>query len=442
MKRFFAMAALVALSLSALAAWDNHAQLAYLALKSEPYASEKVQAESLDSFIAAESGGLAALLADVEKASIRDIPEYRPTPAALAFTGKEAPADLRLAFIHAIRVNPKVPFALYAQLEAGAARDGRPDLPVTAADIYDNHLPNGPFKALSEGEAVSSLEVLASASDEPDYGMDIGLFSDNKSEVSGLYGFGPQAFGNPALPYGSQAPFHMSFAAEAPIIKAAASFTRISLSDWRFRLYTELSRFAFAEGHTYWGYRFAGWSLHYLGDMGQPYHASCIPGKTTLGILWLYATGSQAKKDGEMILLSNRHLVLEDYLYGAMAAYKGDDSASPLYAALEGAAVTGAAKASAAVPPYRKGYLYDVVARRAYNRGHEIDRLIVADFPAAWTLDPKFDFGTVANHDAYGDLKARAPEKAAAFEAACVPLFADVGAEARAYMAYIHEAEK
>lgn len=53
--------------------------------------------------------------------------------------------------------------------------------------------------------------MIASANDEPDFGMDIGLFADNGTDFGQRYGFGQQPFGNPNLDYGSQAPFHMGF---------------------------------------------------------------------------------------------------------------------------------------------------------------------------------------------------------------------------------------
>jgi hypothetical protein len=430
----------IALSLAALAmasAWDNHAQLSYLSLRSERWASRTVKAESLADFVLAVEAKLPAVLARLEAASLRDIPLYAPLPPALAFTGSYPATDggraARAAFIAAIRVNPAMPFPLYVQVQAGAARPARPDLAVTAADPFDNRLPNPPFQALKPGDPASALEVVASASDEPDYGMDIGLFSDNKSPVAGLYGFGVQAFGNPALPYGSQAPFHMAFAHEDPLIKAAASFTKVSLVDWRFRLYTELARFAFSEGHDYWGWRFAGWALHYLQDMAQPYHASVMPGKRAWGILGLYVFGSQQDKDDALVLLSNRHLIVEDYLYGAMASWKGDLAASPLYAALAGAEPDE--------PAYRDGYLFDVVSQKAFDRGRRLDALVASAFPARWVRDPSHDFGVEdvgagRSYEPWDGLRAQAPDKAKALDAFCAGIFADMGNNGRAYLAY------
>jgi hypothetical protein len=423
--------------LAASFAWDNHSQLSYLSLGSETWALRRVKAESLGDFVLAVQAKLPGLLQRIEAASIRDIPEYRPLPAALAFLGGYPTGDggaaAKAAFIAAIRVNPAMPFPLYVQLQAGGSRPPRPDLPVTAADLYDNRVPNPPFQAIMRGEQVSALEVVASASDEPDYGMDIGLFSDNKSPVAGLYGFGTQAFGNPALPYGSQAPFHMAFAHEDPLIKLAAGFTRLSLPDWRFRLYTELARFAFAEGHDYWGWRFAGWALHYLQDMAQPYHASAVPGKRAWAILGLYIFGSQQSRDDALVLQSNRHLIFEEYQYGAMADWKGDAAASTLYAALEGK--------GQAEPPYRVGYLFDVVSQRAFDRGRRLDAIIADSFPAIWVKDPRHDFGVEnagpeRSYEPWTGLRKEAAAKAAALDTLTSAIFMDIGNTGRAFLAY------
>jgi hypothetical protein len=442
MKRLYIALAILAAALSPLAAWDNHSQLSYLALEGESLAATKVKAESLGDFALATQPELADLLSRLEAEARKDIPLYPARPDALAFEGPYENADAaRAAFMAAIRVNPSVPFALYVQLQAGATRPARPDLSVAAADPFDNRVPNGPFQSLSPGEEVDALEVVASASDEPDYGMDIGLFSDNKSPVASTYGFGIQAFGNPALAYGSQAPFHMAFASESGILKAAAPFTRVALSDWRFRLYSELSRFAFAEGHAYWGWRFAGWALHYLQDMAQPYHASVMPGKSTMGMLWLYAVQGQKARDDALVLLSNRHVVVEDYVYGAMAAYDGDAAASPLYSALK-AGGPGLSSRELSALTWRPGYLYGVVAKRAYAEGRRLDALLVSSFPAAYVSDPAFDYGVLnagpkAAYKPWAALHAAAPDKAAALDAFMARILAEVGVETRVFIEWL-----
>lgn len=414
-------------------AWDNHSQISWLALGKETWSTRQVTAEPLEDFLVLEKAGLAGLLGKLEAAMVRDIPAYPPCPPSLLLKADAPDQGIREAFFHAIRINPSMPMPLFVQLQAGAPRDSRPDLPVTAADPFDNHLPNGPFKALKPGQSVSALEIVATASDEPDYGMDIGLFEDNQSPVAGLYGFGKQAFGNPALPYGSQAPFHMALVHEDPLLRLAAPLTHVSLSDYRFRLYSGLSRYAFATGHDYWGWRFAGWALHYVQDMGQPWHASLFPGRPAWSILGLFVAGSQDDRDQALVLLSNRHLLLEDYLYGAMEDWRGDDSSSVLYEALRG---RGGPKTA-----YRAGFLYDLVSWRAYRSGRKINAALVSGFPALYTSDPSYDYGVEntparRSYDPWRAFHSAQPELALGFDKVVAPTLAAVGAESRAYMAW------
>lgn len=409
--------------------WEDHAQLSYLALSAETWASQNVKAETLDVFLESEKEKLVALLSGFEARAGRELAYYPPLPAALAFSGKSEGDALRSEFVAAIRLNPDSALRLYVKPAAGAART-RPPLDISAADPFDGRFVNAPFEELSPGEELGALEVLATASDEPDYGLDCGLYEDNGTEAGKRYGLGRQPFGNPALDYGSQAPLHMAFASEDPLIALAASFTQHSLADYRFRLFTTLSRFAFAEGHAYWGYRFAGWALHYVEDLCQPYHASLLPGLSTFQIIALNAFGSKADINAAMIFLSNRHSLVEDYAYRAMA-----DRSKELETALAGASADGRGA------QYREGWLYDEVAKRAYGRGRALDRLLVADFPARYVADAAYDYGAInvgvsREYDPYGSLWKDAPERAEALELALAQSFADMGAFARSFVAY------
>ena len=111
--------------------------------------------------------------------------------------------------------------------------------------------------------------MLSSASDEPDYGLDIGLWENNDTKFGKEYGYGKQPFGNPKLDYGTQAPFHMGFYHESGIIYDAARVSK-KLSRNKESPVPFLAKLAFQTGHPYWGYRFAGWGLHYLQDLTMP----------------------------------------------------------------------------------------------------------------------------------------------------------------------------
>lgn len=428
---------LICLALAAVSAsaWDNHAQLTELAVAGAPWAAAAVSAEPLDAFLTADKAQVAVVLAAVEKQAALDYPMYKPLPAALSFDPSREGDALRASFIGAIRVNPHYPFALFLQLPVGAT-DTRPVLDQAAVDPTGAHMPNPPFRALAPGESVTAGEVVVSSSDEPDYGMDIGLFADNGTDYGKTYGFGQQPFGNPDLSYGSQAPFHMSFVNEDSIIRRAAPKYQETFAGFRVDLYAALAREAFASGHAYWGWRFAGWALHYVEDAAQPYHASLLPSRSTLGILLLNAFGSKAQVAGEVVMVSNRHLILENYQYAVFAAYAGDDSASPLYAALRPSGAVGAKDLG---DPSRPRWVLDVVAKRAHARGKALDAAIAATFPKKYVSDPTFDYGAWQSetHNAWdprADLLSRDPAKARAFEQAVAPSLADMGAAARAFL--------
>ena len=100
-------------------------------------------------------------------------------------------------------------------------------------------------------------------------------------------GFGEQPFGDKRFEYSSQAPFHMGFYHEASIVYAAGGFIKRTLPEYRMNQFLTLARFAFKTGHPYWGYRFAGWGLHFVQDLTQPYHTTLLPGVGTTRMLWI-----------------------------------------------------------------------------------------------------------------------------------------------------------
>jgi hypothetical protein len=416
-------------------AWENHTQLSDIALEAESWAATDVTAESLDSFLEEAKGRLGAVLAAVEKDAKADYPAYKPLPAALTFDPAASGEALRESFTGALRVNPTMPFPLFLQTPAGKS-DTRPELVQEKVDLLGNRLVNGSLRGLEEGETVTALQVVETAADEPDYGMDIGLFENNGTAWGARYGFGLQPFGNPSLSYGSQAPFHMSFANEDGILKAAAPKYQGSYVGYRVDLYAALAREAFASGHAYWGWRFAGWALHYVEDAAMPYHSSLLPAKDTLGILLLNAFGTAAQIDGEVVLLSNRHVIMENYQYSVFKAYAGDDAASVLFAAAKGTGMKTVLPGDAA----KRRWVLEVVAKRGRDRGLALDRAIVAAFPATYVADPAFDFGawqaeTMYAYDPRAELVVADAAKAKVFEAALVPSIVDLGLAARAFMA-------
>ncbi len=435
-------------------AWSNHALNTWAALKDVPEFArlEPVRVESLDSFLAAQAPALEAVL-DAQEAWAREhVPTYPPRPDALRFVaaGAQTPEELRRRFVAAIRIAPDARLALFLKPSTADEAGDRPVLArnrvsTLADDEGEDVAGASPFVALREGEAVSPLAVVAAASDEPDYGLDIGVWEDNDTAHGDSYGFGRQPFGNPALDFGTQAPFHMGFYDESRIIYAAAGFLKRTYPEYRIHLYRRLALHAFRSGHDYWGWRFAGWAMHYIQDLAQPYHARVLPGLSTLRMLWINAldiAGWPDAKNRAITLVSNRHLALENFQRTALVAEHLDaEDDAPLLRALAGGdngrapVGSGDTTAAPASSLFGENDPRTLVARRAAQAADALDHAVATALPTQYVDDPGFEFGV----DARGiDLNARLAETApAAHEAmvrALVPLMRELGAHTRAFV--------
>jgi hypothetical protein len=283
------------------------------------------------------------------------------------------------------------------------------------------------FVALEPGQPVPVLAVLASASDEPDYGYDIDLFDDNPG--GGAMGYGPQPFGNPAIRISSQAPFHMGFFHQGGVFNTLAPAFARSFAQLRVHQYTTLAALAFRTGHPYWGWRFTGLALHYVQDLTQPYHASAAPGERLPGMLWanvLDKLGWPDRKAGLVVLQSNRHFVLENFqtrrLLAAALASEDTDNERALRDTIR----------DAAYPAWHPQYLRDVVALEAYEAGPATDTAIVVGAPARYVVDPSFDFGAQEGAiDLDADMRRQLQAQRDAMQAAIARLLAHLGAHTR-----------
>jgi hypothetical protein len=338
--------------------------------------------ESLEDFVSAEADGLAGVLQAHESRSRERWPHYAPRPDALAFDPDAA--DLRDAFLRAIRVNPTLSYRLYRQttvedrLPPGAASLRFADLSFLKAGVSHEQVH---YLPLSPGDRVAPAHVVAAGSDEPDFGMDIGLFTDNDTRFAQDYGFGVQPFGNPNLSYSSQAPFHMGFYHLDWLTRTLQPDLLRTYPEWRISLYRELARYAFATGHDYWGWRFAGWGMHYIGDLTQPYHAQPLPGVSTLAAIWSVVTG---ETQAAIQLVSNRHGVLESYQFQrvqrAQEALAWDD--------LILAAVAGPASQTV----YSDSTVRDSLTAESVAAGEALDSVLEAHMPARFVSDPGFEW--------------------------------------------------
>ncbi len=397
----FAAAALCTVVTSNVKAWSGHTLGTWQALAVMPeLATAQVVAEPLEAFLKAQAQRMADVLNMHESWARESLAGYAPRPDALAFRwiADEDPAALRARWLRAMRVSPSVKLPLFLQIKPGAADVGEAsNLPWQQV----SSLPSGAgarqhrFRAVSAGEKLSALDVVATAANEPDYGLDIGLWDDNHVAATTGYNFGRQPFGNAGVDYSSQAPFHMGFFHESPIVFAAAAFLKRSYPEHRIHQYQALARQAFASGHTYWGWRFTGWALHYVQDLTQPYHASALPGVGVLrllGVNVLDLAGVSSFKNNAITLVTNRHTVVENYVFARMRqVYETGDQADPLFAALRDTRTDNKHER------YTAESTRKVVTAESNAAATALDRQLELAFPAQYTSDPTQSLGQTSD---------------------------------------------
>ena len=370
--------------LSALA-WSNHSLGSQLALQALPELQRTLRYESLQDFLDAQAPAIEQLLDEQEAFARAHFPNYPARPDALRFSAAATPAhERRSAFLHALRVNPQVRLAGFVQQLPGQTDEGRARLAAEQVLVFRKIGPwsHWRYLALQPGDTVGAAQVLSSAADEPDYGHDINLFSDNPGEVGGQYNFGEQPFGDARFEYSSQAPFHIGYYHEPELVFQAAPYLRRTLPHWRIYQYTGLARLALASGHDYWGYRFLGWALHYMQDLTQPYHAKTVPGFSTPELMLIAlqgALGYPADRLAAIARVADRHTAIEEYQLERMQQLMGEQAVSPLLQAYT-------QTPPSSYPAYSPGYAQQVVAAESYASADALDQRVgewLARKPAA-----------------------------------------------------------
>lgn len=356
--------------------WSNHTVGSYLALQDVPALREAapVEVEPLAQFVAQQYDAVAQLLEEQERFAREHFNAYPPRPDSLKLPATP-PDDLSLALLHALRLNPQIHLAMVIQPLPGQDMAGHEHLKAEQVMVAQTLSPwnQQRFVQLTAGEKVAPVAVLATAADEPDYGHDINLFSDNPGPVAALYGFGPQPFGDARFQFSSQAPFHMGFFHENPVVYAAAGFLHRSWPQWRAYQYLGLSRLAFATGHPYWGYRFLGWGMHHIQDLTQPYHAKPLPGVDLASMLLMEAkavAGFDTDKRAAIERVATRHTEVEKYQFTWLSRLLRTGQPHPMLAAY---ADTGR---DASYPPYSVDYLTDVVSAESSEQAGAFDEAI------------------------------------------------------------------
>jgi len=436
MKRFpLILSWLLCLAASNALAWSNHTYAAYRAFEKMPEiaSASPVAVEPLEAFLKDQEKSLETLLASQETWAQSHLEFYPPRPAKLAFKANPAQTDeaRRLAFLMALRVAPNSRFALYLQPDPwGPAPDPTRLIGHSAVDTLPEQANSTlRFVSLRAGDAVAPLAVIASATDEPDYGLDINLWSDSPSEWGKIYGFEALPFGNPALYFSTQAPFHMGFFHEDRIIYMAAPFLKKTFPLHRVHQYTSLAALAFRTGHAYWGWRFTGLALHYVQDLTQPYHASVSPGNASLkliGINLLALAGFPKQKEQMIVLLSNRHLALEKYQNQRLYNAARDKQETTLEKSLR------SNDKDSTYPAWSDLYPRDVVSRESYAMGARLTDILVDTLPAGYVSDPAFDFGVKESGiDLLTEVGKQDAGKRAKLDAAVTELLGNFGAHSR-----------
>jgi len=356
--------------------WSNHTVGSYLALQDLPALRDAspVEVEPLEQFLSEQYPAIVALLDEQERFAREHFNQYPPRPDNLKLPA--VPSDnLRHDFLTALRINPLIHLAMVIQPLPGKDLPEREHLQVDQVMVEQTLSPwnRQRFIRVSDHEKVAPLAVLASAADEPDYGHDINLFSDNPGKVAALYGFGPQPFGDARFQYSSQAPFHMGFFHESPVVYAAAGFLERSWPDWRAYQYMGLARLAFASGHSYWGYRFLGWGLHHVQDLTQPYHAKPLPGVELPSLLLLEGkalAGFAEDKQASIERVATRHMEVEKYQSTWLRRVLRAGQPHPMLDAYADA--TG----DAHYPPYSVDFLREVVSAESVDDSAAFDEAI------------------------------------------------------------------
>ncbi|MEO3726670.1 phospholipase [Pseudomonas syringae] len=356
--------------------WSNHTVGSYLALQDLPALRDAspVEVEPLEQFLSEQYPAIVALLDEQERFAREHFNQYPPRPDNLKLPA--TPNDnLRHDFLTALRINPQIFLAMVIQPLPGKDLPEREHLQADQVMVEQTLSPwnRQRFIRVADHEKVVPLAVLASAADEPDYGHDINLFSDNPGEVAALYGFGPQPFGDARFQYSSQAPFHMGFFHESPVVYAAAGFLERSWPDWRAYQYMGLARLAFATGHSYWGYRFLGWGLHHVQDLTQPYHAKPLPGVELPSLLLLEGkalAGFAGDKQASIERVATRHMEVEKYQSTWLRRVLRAGQPHPMLDAYADAA------GDAHYPPYSVDYLREVVSAESVDDSAAFDEAI------------------------------------------------------------------
>ncbi len=410
-------------------AWagGNHTQASYRALEGMPELSQAPRAvvESLDTFLRAQEQTLEALLASQEAWAMATVEYYPALPDALAFVANPQRSDeaRRQAFLAALRIAPNSKLSLFLEPDAKGSDALQSGYATSSlADVSSLPPPHAEkrFVALKPGDLVSPLAVLATATDEPDYGLDSFLWEDSPTGWGKSWGLGKQPFGNLSSAAASQRPFDVGFFHEDRLLYSVAPWAKRSMVQARYYQYSSLSALALRTGHDYWGWRFAGLALHYLQSLTHPYHARLAPGESSAKLLaynTLARMGLPGPRNARIRAITNQRLLLDalqtQLLPQSTKALQTQDKDS-------------------SYPEWNDRYLRTVVAAQTAALADNAQRTLLETLPPEWVAEALIDLQPQdATMRLLPDLLAQDPTRRARLQTLVAELMGNFGAHSR-----------
>lgn len=160
---------------------------------------------------------------------------------------------------------------------------------------------------VTKSKVTTALDVLTDSVEEPDNGMDQNLnlvdYQEYMGGYTGLASQGPRHMFYPKFDWFSPiATFHLPF---------RELFNQMGFAPDRAQLFFDLATQAKNTGHKFWAYRFLGWGLHYVQDLGQPYHANQFGSPMLFAIFKVFQRSALITETKRRV--SNFHISFEEY---------------------------------------------------------------------------------------------------------------------------------
>ena len=409
-------------------AWSHHALLTDQAIRALPAAERqpfevRVPVESLESFLQEEAKPVGDFfLQFAQTVGARRPKRYRYLPF-------DPGAPTLAVFLRAARLNPGANFHLVERAIDERRRGKKSLSPAQLRAITgDSGLSSIEFYELSPGALQSVRSIVSTYVDEPDWGFDQSLWGHAE------YGYGESPYGD-LTGTSSQAPFHMLFLRENWIVRHFVSFLTEGMMEDRVELFRGLSRLAFERGHPYWGWRFLSWSLHYLQDLTQPYHAKAVP-HVGLGYYLRFAVSSsetQARVKRETSQrVKNRHFALEDFASFVLLHPEKTAGADVLLSALaRGHAIESFSEGERE----KVSLLLERIAEASDRVSLSLDQAVVAAFGSQVCEDPRYDLEKDTQYSIQKSVLAMAPSARQGLIERVQERFESVGALTRQWLA-------